>query len=44
MRQLHALFRTILTVRVLDGEADAELIANYSDPTFILNGWTPEVK
>ncbi|MBN02709.1 pectinesterase family protein [Ponticaulis sp.] len=31
-------------VRVLDAEADAELIANYSDPTFILNGWTPEVK
>lgn len=31
-------------VRVLDAEADAELIANYSDPAFILNGWTPEVK
>ncbi len=31
-------------VHMLDTETDAELIASYSDPTFILNGWTPEVK
>jgi pectin methylesterase-like acyl-CoA thioesterase len=29
--------------RQLDPVKDAELIRNYSDPTFVLGGWTPEL-
>lgn len=30
-------------VRILDAEKDAGLIASYSDPAFVLNGWQPKV-
>ncbi len=29
--------------RQLVKEQDAEIIANYSDPTFVLGGWTPSM-
>ena len=28
--------------RQLDAKRDAALIARYSDPGFVLNGWTPK--
>ncbi|MBO5545249.1 MAG: carbohydrate esterase, partial [Bacteroidales bacterium] len=28
--------------RQLDAKRDADLIARYSDPAFVLNGWTPK--
>ena len=31
-------------VKILDAEKDAETIANYRDPEFVLNGWSPEVR
>jgi pectinesterase len=29
--------------RQLTREKDAEILANYSDPTYVLGGWTPEI-
>lgn len=31
-------------VRVLNADEDAELIANYRNPSFVLGGWTPAIR
>ncbi|MAK61113.1 MAG: hypothetical protein CMK09_09070 [Ponticaulis sp.] len=31
-------------VKILDADADAEVIANYRSPAYVLDGWTPDVR